>query len=163
MPEEIEEIMDDDENNTASRNNHTLIEARSAALTHLICLHVTNIRAHIREQIEMARSTDKNQTFCYYLEMRSFVNEGCTKVGMFDIDAGNTETNPSESLFLYTIPYIFTLDALMSFLKTVTDITGIREYNDSDLVEGVSTDTYKAAYMKIGKYTVNKQEFVQKW
>lgn len=157
---EIEEIMDDEENNITPINKYNLIEARSAALTHLICLHVTNIRDHIQKQIEMA-STDKNQTFCYHLEMRSFVNEGCTKVGMFDIGDGNTETNPSGSLFLYTIPYILTLDALMSFLKVIVDITGIREYSGSDL-EGVSTDTHKTAYMKIGKYTVYKR-FVQKW
>ena len=150
---EIEEIMDDEENNIIPINNYNLIEARSAALTHLICLHVTNIRAHIREQIEMARSTNKNQTFCYYLEMRSFVDEECcTKVGMFDIGDGNTETNPSGSLFLYTIPYMFTSEALKSFLKTVIDITGLREYSDSD-PEEVSADTRKAAYMKIGEYT----------
>lgn len=159
MPEEIEEIMDDEENNITSINNYNLIEARSAALTHLICLHVSNIRAHIREQIEMARSADKNQTFCYYLEMRSFINEGCTKVGMFDIGAGNTETNPSESSFLYTIPYIFTTEALKSFLKTVTDITGIREYSDSN-PGGTPTGTCETAYMKIGKYKINKQKFV---
>lgn len=157
MPEEIEEIMDDEEN-----NNYILINARSAAFTHLICLHVSNIRAHIQEQIEMARSTDKDQTFCYYLEIRSFINEGCTKVGMFDIGNGNTNTNPSGSLFLYTIPYMFTSDALMSFLKTVTDITGIREYIYSD-PKGVSADTHKVAHMKIGKHTVNKQESVPEW
>ena len=168
MPEEIEEIMDDEENNITSINNYNLINVRSAALTHLICLHVTNIRAHIREQIEMAKSTDKNQTFCYYLEMRSFIDEGCTKVGMFDIGDGNTETNPSGGLFLYTIPYIFTSEALISFLKTVIDITGIREYSHSDsegmpIVSGISADIRKAAYVQIGKYTVNKQEFVQIW
>lgn len=159
---EIEEIMDDEENNITPVNNHNLIGIGSDVFTHLICLHKSNIRAHIREQIEMAKSIDKNQTFCYYLEMRSFIDEGCTKVGMFNIGDGNTETNPSGSLFLYTIPYIFTSSALKSFLKTVTDITGIREHSDSN-PEEASADTRRVAYTKIGKYTVNKQEFVQKW
>lgn len=150
MPEEIEEIMDDEENNITPINNYNLINTESDVFTYLICLHMSNIRDHIQEHIEMAKSTNKNQTFCYYLEMRSFVNEGCTKVGMFGIGEGNTETNPSGSLFLYTIPYILTSEALKSFLKTIIDITGIREYSIS-VPEEISTDTRKAAYMNIGK------------
>ena len=157
MPEEIEEIMDDDENNTASRNNHTPIEVGSAALMELISEHMPNIRAHIQEQIAIAKHINKNRPFFYYLEMRSFIDEGCTKVEMFNIGDGNTETNPSTSLFLYTLPCVCTSWALISFLKIVINITGIREYSPCNstgvpIVSGWTSDSTNNnfASIKIG-------------
>lgn len=125
--QEIEEIMDEEENNTESNNNNNnLIETGSAAFMYLVILHIPGIRAHIREQITY--HIEDRQPFYYYLEMRSFIDERCTKVGMFGIGDGNTESNPDASMFLYTIPYVFTPDALIQFLTDIIDITGIREY-----------------------------------
>ncbi len=121
--------MDEEENNAESNNaesNNNLIDVGSVTLRCLATLHIPNIRAHIREQI--AFHINNKQPFYYYLEMRSFINERCTKIGMFGIGDGNTESNPEASVFLYTIPFVFTADALIQFLAFIVDITGIREY-----------------------------------
>lgn len=129
--EEIEEIMDEEENNITSNSNHTQIGIGSISLRSLITLYTPSIRDSIRGQI--ACHIDRKQPFGYYLEMRSFINEGCTKVGMFNIGDGNTESDPDLSLFLYTIPYVFTSDAKIQFLTSVINVTGIHEYITSNI------------------------------
>ena len=119
--QEIEEIMDEEEN-----NDNNLIEMGSTALMHLATLHIPNIRAYIRKQI--TDHVNNKEQFDYYLEIRSFIDERCTKVGMFDIGDGNTEVNPDASMFLYTIPYVFTTEALRQFLTFTINTTGIHEY-----------------------------------
>lgn len=130
---EIEEIMDEEENNAESNNNN-LIEAGSSALISIASIYMPYIRASIREQIAFHKNN--KQPFCYYLEMRSFINERCTKVGMFGIGDGNTESNLDASIFLHTIPYVFTSDALRQFLALTISGTDIYEYTACDL-EGV--------------------------
>ena len=146
--QEIEEIMDEEENNTASNNDNNLIERGSAALMHLATLHIPNIRAHIQEQI--TDHVNNKEPFEYYLEIRSFIDERCTKVGMFGIGDGNTKSNPDASMFLYTIPYVFTAEALRQFLTLTISITGIREYvpRNSEGVFAISDDP--ANYSRTG-------------
>lgn len=125
--EEITEIMDEEENNTSLTGNKNLVGIRSTELITTVTTHVPNIRSHIKEQI--IKHIKKQDFFSYYVEIRSFTDRGFTKVGMFDIGDGNTATDPENSKFLYTIPHIFTVDALIHILETALDITGIREYN----------------------------------
>nr|DAM37255.1 MAG TPA: hypothetical protein [Caudoviricetes sp.] len=157
--QEIEEIMDEEENNTESNNNN-LIEAGSSALISIASLYLPDIRANIREQIAFHKNN--KQPFCYYLEMRSFINERCTKVGMFGIGDGNTESNLDASIFLYTIPYVFTGDALIQFLAFIINITGISEYVprnsrgvfviSGDPTKYSSTNTKKASVELLSMY-----------
>lgn len=125
--EEITEIMDEEENNTSLSGNKNLVGMGSTELITTVTTHVPNIRSHIREQI--IKHIQKDQYFVYYVEIRSFTDRGFTRVGMFDIGDGNTATDPENSKFLYTIPHIFTVSALVHILETALDITGIREYN----------------------------------
>lgn len=125
--EEIEEIMDEEENNTSLTGNKNLVGMRSTELITTVGTHVPNIRSHIKEQI--IKHIKKQDFFSYYIEIRSFTDRGFTKVGMFNIGEGNTATDPENSKFLYTIPHIFTVDALVRILDTAIDIAGIREYN----------------------------------
>lgn len=130
---EIEEIMDEEENNTESNKNN-LVEAGSSTFMSITSLYMSQIRTRIREQI--ASYLSEKKPFYYYLEIRSFINESYTKVGMFSIGDGNTESNPEASMFLYTIPYVFTSDALRQFLALTISVTDIYEYTACDL-EGV--------------------------
>lgn len=127
MIEEITEIMDEEESSTSLHGDKNIIGITSAALRDNIIMHIPAIRAHIREQI--IGHIKKKQSFCYYLEMRSFLNMGYTKVGMFVVGDGNTATDPELSKFLHTIPHVFTPNALKQFLEEVINIRGIREYN----------------------------------
>lgn len=127
--EEITEIMDE-ENDTSLIGNRNLKGLRSTELVTTVCTHVPNIRSRIREQI--IRHIQKKQGFVYYVEIRSFINIGCTKVGMFIVGDGDTATDPEHSKFVYTIPHIFTVDALIHILDTAISITGIREYNTDE-------------------------------
>ena len=127
MIEEITEIMDEEESSTSLHCDKNIIGITSAALMDNIIRHTSVIRAHIREQI--VEHIKKRQSFCYYLEMRSFLNMGYTKVGMFVVGDGNTATDPELSKFLHTIPHVFTPNALEQFLEEVINIRGIREYN----------------------------------
>lgn len=127
MIEEITEIMDEEESSTSLHCDKNIIGITSAALRDNIIMHVPVIRTHIREQI--IGHIKKRQPFCYYLEMRSFLNMGYTKVGMFTIGDGNTATDPELSKFLHTIPHVFTARALELFLEEVINVHGIREYN----------------------------------
>lgn len=127
--EEITEIMDE-EDDTSLIGNKNLKGLRSTELVTTVCTHVPNIRSRIREQI--IGHIQKKQGFAYYVEIRSFINIGCTKVGMFIIGDGNTATNPECSRFVYTIPHIFTVDVLIHILDTAINITGIREYNTNE-------------------------------
>lgn len=156
--EEITEIMDEEENNTSLTGNKNLIGMRSTELITTVSTHVQNIRSRIREQI--IKHIQKEQDFYYYVEIRSFTNRGLTKVGMFDIGDGNTATDPENSKFLYTIPHIFTVDALVYILETALDITGIREYNtnkpgEKPFVRGdyASATNTNFAHTGIGKYS----------
>lgn len=150
---EIEEIMDEEENNTTSNSNHTQIGIGSISLRSLITLYTPSIRDSIREQI--ASHIDRKQPFNYYLEMRSFINEGCTKVGMFNIGDGNTESDPDLSLFLYTIPYVFTSDAIIQFLTSVINVTGIREYTTSN----ISGRSYEDSTSTIASITIGADTY----
>lgn len=154
--EEITEIMDEEENNTSLSGNKNLVGMRSTELITTVVTHVPNIRDHIREQI--IKHIQKSQGFYYYVEIRSFTDRGFTKVGMFDIGDGNTSTDPENSKFLYTIPHIFTVDALVHILQTALDITGIREYNtnkpgEKPFVMGgyASATNTNFAHTRIGK------------
>ena len=127
MIEEITEIMDEEESSTSLHCDKNIIGITSAALRDNIIMHTPVIRTHIREQI--IGHIKKRQSFCYYLEMRSFLNMGYTKVGMFTIGDGNTATDPESSKFLHTIPHVFTVRALELFLEEVINVHGIHEYN----------------------------------
>lgn len=155
--EEITEIMDEEENSTLG-GDRNLIGLRSTELVTTVCTHVPNIRSRIRGQ--MIGHIQKKQGFAYYVEIRSFKNIGCTKVGMFTIGDGNTATDPESSKFLYTIPHIFTVDALIHILDTAISITGIREYNTNEPgkkphVMGAynSPTNTNFAYTVIGRYS----------
>lgn len=155
--EEITEIMDEEENNTLG-GDRNLKGLRSTELVTTVCTHVPNIRSRIREQ--MIGHIQKKQGFAYYVEIRSFIDRGFTKVGMFTIGDGNTATDPESSKFLYTIPHIFTVDALAHILDTAISITGIREYNTNEPgkkpfivgARGVTTNT-NFAHTVIGRYS----------
>lgn len=123
--EEVTEIMDEEES-IFSKSMEKIV-AGSMLLQGLIMGHTQPIRTRIRANI---REYIKNKAaFDFYIEMRSFNTLGTTKVGMFKIGDGNTATDPELSKFIYTIPHIFTEAALCEFLKTIINITGIREYN----------------------------------
>lgn len=128
--EEITEIMDEEENNTLLTGDKNLVGTGSLTYETTIATHVPNIRSRIRGQI--IGHIQKKQCFAYYVEIRSFTDRGYTKVGMFAIGDGDTVTDPDNSKFLYTIPYIFTVDALIHILDTAISITGIREYNTNE-------------------------------
>lgn len=158
MIEEITEIMDEEESSTSLHGDKNIIGITSAALRDNIIMHTPVIRTHIREQI--IGHIKKRQSFCYYLEMRSFLNMGYTKVGMFTIGDGNTATDPELSKFLHTIPHVFTARALEEFLETIINITGIREYNTEKpgamppVIGGVNPrNNTNHAKVNIGRYS----------